>query len=79
MRWIKTTVPFSFRDADVRGYAEDSDGAWLIEFDKSMTMPFCLYRFLNDEAIRQYELVDTFHTEWGARQAAARMSLEVPA
>lgn len=79
MRWRKDTIPFSFRGLDVRGYGEDKAGAWLIEFDKAMIQSFCLYRFLNDEAARQYELIDTFHTEWAARRAAERMSAEVPA
>lgn len=77
MRWRQDTIPYSFRGLDVRGYAEDEAGAWIIEHDPAMTTPFCLYRFLNDEAARQYQLVETFETEHTARRHAEREALEM--
>lgn len=81
MKWKKNVVPYSFRDCRVIGYADDKNngGAWLIEHDTNLTTPYVLYRFDTDKYGDYWQLIDTYHTEWGARRAAQRESSKLPA
>lgn len=78
MKWHQTT-PYSFRGCHVIGYTEDHNGAWLIEHDPNLLHQYVLYRFDNDNARAQWQLIDTYHTAWGARRRAERDSSKVPA
>jgi hypothetical protein len=76
MKWLKTTVPYSFRDCHVIAYADDTTngGAWLIEHDTNLTTPYVLYRFDTDKYGDHWYLLDTYHTEWEAQRAAEQQS-----
>ena len=74
MKWHTNTVPYSFQGADVRGYAEDDNGAWLIEHDSNDIAPYFLYRFDNDNAKQQWQLIANYHTAYGAKRRAETLT-----
>ncbi len=79
MNWNKNTVPYSFQGCQVVAYAENDTGAWLIEHDTNSAVAYWLYRFENDDAKSQWQIIDAYHTVWGARRRAERDSGQVNA
>lgn len=79
MNWKQNVTPYSFQGCRVVAYAEDDTGAWLIEHDTNSAVAYWLYRFENDDAAKQWQIIDAYHTVWGARRRAERDSNQVNA
>lgn len=79
MTWDRTTIPYCFKGLDVRAWAEDEQGAFLIEYDRTLLRPFLLYRYWNQDARGGYRIARTYRSIGAARRGAERLLARINA